>query len=186
MIVINKDVSVRPIFSTPIFHIKGKEEEVKDLKDWSIGWERKDTNREHSNRGGYHSTTSKDFNLIPNINILKNKLNFLPEHTFGNWWINIQRKGNYNVTHNHPGADLSFIWYVTDNYNSLVFVNYQNEMMRNRLHAAFKNNDLFEHKFTWDCNAGDLLVFPSDTLHYTKMHDFRTPRISISGNILMQ
>ena len=29
MIVINNDVSVRPIFSTPIFHIKGIEVEVK-------------------------------------------------------------------------------------------------------------------------------------------------------------
>ena len=31
MIVINKDVSVRPIFSTPIFHIKGKEEEALNI-----------------------------------------------------------------------------------------------------------------------------------------------------------
>ena len=182
-----QDVVLTNIFSTPVFHLTGKKEEVKGLKDWALKWERKDHNKEeYSNRGGYHSTNNQDYNSIPNVSILKNKLGFLPEHTLGNWWINIQRKGDYNVTHNHPRSDLSFIWYVTDNYNSLVFVNYQNEMMRNRLLSAFKTKDLFEYQFKWNCKAGDVLIFPSDTLHYTRMHDLRTPRISISGNLILK
>ena len=186
---------VTDIFSTPIYHIFAKKEDESDLehlRKWALNWEKQHKGVHKSNRmNGYHSTISKDFSTIPHFNRLITKIQSLPfeevKFTFLNWWINIQHRGDYNSPHNHPNSDLSFIWYLTDNYNSLIFDKLEYHMSRNRLYHAFKNsnNNPFNLEWTWKCGAGDLLIFPSDTLHHTTIHMHKKARICIAGNLLI-
>ena len=38
---------------------------------------------------------------------------------------------------------------------------------------------------TMNCNAGDLLIFPSDLVHCVKAHTEETSRISVSFNMFL-
>ena len=187
---------VTNIFSTPIYHITAKKEEesnIEHLRKWTLHWEKKYKGIEKSNRmNGYHSVPTTNFDVIPYYNLLVNKIQSLPlssgvQFTFLDWWINIQHRGDYNVSHNHPGSDLSFIWYLTNNYNSLVFCKPEYHMTRDNLYKAFKNmnNKPFDLEWTWQCSAGELLIFPSDLLHHTKIHMNKKARICIAGNLLI-
>ena len=191
------------IFTTPIWHIPVEKEEIpriEELRKWALELEKTDKGEIKSNRNNtFHSTTNFDWYSIPHYNLLIKKLEFLPKFIFiGGWWINIQHKGDYTTQHIHPGSDLSFIWYLTDNHNSLVFDHSDYAMTRTRLYEAFKkanNNQHTDHNplfpsrmyyhWNWNCKAGDILVFPSDTLHGTDPHNKKEPRISLAGNIIM-
>ena len=181
------------IFATPVWHIKVEKEDIpkiEELHEWALRLEKTDKGESRSNRNNcFHSTSNGDWNSIPHLNLLKEKLEFLPKFIFHKgWWINIQRNGGYNVAHTHPGSDLSFIWYLTDNYNSLVFNHSSYNMTRTRLYETFKkrnNNPFFWTHYNWNCSAGDILVFPSDTLHWTDSHNKTEPRISLAGNLAM-
>ena len=185
------EVKFRDIFSTPVYHIVSNKQDTSSIKkmcQWALEIEKEDKGIVVSNKiNGYHSTPSANYNTIPYIDLLQSKLNFLPQFGFINWWISIQHQGDYNVSHNHPDSDLSFIWYLTDNHNSLVFTNPVYEMSRSRLYVAFDKypNNPFNLNYTWDCKAGDILVFPSDLVHYTNVHKKKEPRVCLSGNISM-
>ena len=176
------------IFSTPIYHIQAEEKDYNDIESmrrWTLDWKKKDKGVQKTNKGGYHSTTNTDINVIPYVKLLRDKLSFLPKFYFQNWWISIQNKGDYNASHNHGGSDLSFIWYLTDNHSTLVFNKPEYGLTRQRLYLAFKNhkNNSFCTAWNWKCNAGDIVVFPSDTLHHTESYQGRGNRICIAGNI---
>ena len=179
------------IFGTPLWHIPREETDynvTETMKEWSLEWQKTDKGIKVSNQvNGYHSAGSENFNYLPCFYHLKDRLNFLPKFTFTSWWINIQNQGDYNASHNHPESDLSFIWYLTDNHNSLVFTKPDYEMTRRRLFMSFKNynNNPFMLTWNWKCSAGDILVFPSDTLHHTLTHEKKELRISIAGNLNM-
>ena len=185
------EVKFQNIFNTPIFHIVANKEDTSSIKkmyQWALAIEKRDKGITVSNKvNGYHSTINYDFKSIPELSLLQNNLSFLPQFGFASWWINTQHKGDYNVSHNHPDSDLSFIWYLTDNHNSLVFTNPVYEMSRSRLYVAFDKypNNPFNLNYTWDCKAGDILVFPSDLVHYTNVHKKKEPRVCLSGNISM-
>ena len=106
-------------------------------------------------------------------------LETLPRFQLSNWWININKKGDFNDYHTHPGSMLSAVWYITDNYRSIEF---QNPLLHNR------NNILDEMDWSMadviDCTAGDLLVFPSDLIHRVYPHTEDTLRISVSFNMV--
>ena len=105
------------IFETPIWYIE------KDLPEgvyeWALDMERNVKGTQLSNRGGYQS----EWLDIPNfkyLDHLRSMMVFLPEFHFSNMWVNINRKGDYNWRHTHPGSDLACIWYITENLNKLV------------------------------------------------------------------
>ena len=183
------------IFPTPIWHKRVEEEElpkIEELRQWALRLEKTDKGEVRSNRKNtFHSVATRDFSTLPHFDLLKKKLEFLPSFDFDGWWINVQRKGDYNIAHTHPNSDIAFIWYLTDNYKSLVFNQSSYEMTRTRLYQAYKKmNHLDEFNpfllnWRWKCNPGDLLVFPADLLHWTEPHTKRQPRICISGNLTM-
>ncbi len=99
--------------------------------------------------------------------------------------MNINKKGDYNLPHTHPGIDLACIWYITDNegllyledplVNTRVKLNYiiqqdpAGRLSRKRIFAS----------------AGDLLIFPGDIVHNVEEHILDTPRISVSFNMVL-
>jgi|TARA_R110002074_G_scaffold297339_1_gene468833 hypothetical protein len=76
-------------------------------------------------------------------------------------WINYSCKGNYNPPHAHSGA-ISGIIYLQNNKDETIFIN-----------NNYKHNG----------NKGDMLLFPSNTLHKVDIQKKDYERITFAFNI---
>jgi len=177
-------MTVQPIlFATPMWQFSAP---VPDgVKEWALGYKKANASVVISNRGGYQSRM-QNFNTFPYHEHVGNMMaQFTPFNEFAvvGWWLNINEKGNYNLTHTHPNTDLAAVWYITDNENALYF---EDPLIQNRSHLY--NNILAQFGQTankaLDCKAGDLIVFPSDVPHGVEEHKLDTPRISVAFNLL--
>ena len=128
-----------------------------------------------SNQGGYQSG-ELPLNDMPYKDHLLEQLDFFPKFLYDTYWVNINRKGNYNVTHTHPGCDFAVVWNITDNGKKLILKNPLNHTR----HNWQKNTD---DEKELDLKAGHITIFPSDVPHYVEPHDLDTPRISVAFNI---
>ena len=75
-------------------------------------------------------------------------------------WINYSYKGNFNPEHKHAG-DISGVIYL-ENIDETIFPN---------LDFKFKGN------------PGDMILFPSDTLHMVKQQEEEYERITFAFNL---
>lgn len=135
-----------------------------------------------SRKGGYQSKNSSDFSQIPSqfVEHIQKVFRDFPRFQFTNWWVNISNKGDYNTAHVHPGSDLSVIWYLTDNNNSLTI---HNPMSYSRSNLNIALPDINPDNISISAKAGDFLVFPGDVIHSVDQHELDTPRISLSLNM---
>tara|TARA_X000000368_G_C22648260_1_gene544037 strand:+ start:110 stop:598 length:489 start_codon:yes stop_codon:yes gene_type:complete len=148
--------------------------------EWVLEVQKKSPCVNKSNMGGYQSKDSLDWSPMKYSDHILNLLEFLPEFYFGSWWVNINKKGNYNNYHTHPSSDLSCVWYITDNFGSIDFQD-PSQHSRVSLYRSFNKFTNIKYK----CIAGDLLIFPSDLIHGVKPHTEDTPRISVSFNLIL-
>ena len=170
-------VTLHTIFPTPIWHIK--EELPRGAYNWALEIQKNNKSVRKSNVGGYQSNATLDWTaMVYKQHILK-CLETLPRFQLSNWWININKKGDFNDYHTHPGSMLSAVWYITDNFGAIEF---QNPLLHNREGILSEMGWGTAHKF--NCTAGDLLVFPSDLIHHVFPHTEDTLRISVSFNML--
>lgn len=111
-------------------------------------------------------------------------------------WANINRPGDSNQTHWHPGSYLSFVYYVDDGYGTstdradggeLVFVDPRMPFLRMRtpdLRYRSATGDLDEHE-TWVRPFSGLLIgFPSFVGHSVRPYNGSWTRISIAINMI--
>ena len=171
------------VFSTPIWHLRAEEKDkaiLPEMQQWALKYKRENAGVIRSNDGGYHSDYSIDFGKLLHFENLQERLSWLPHFYYTSWWININQKGDLNGKHTHPGCVLSGIWYITDNYEELVF-DHPLDHIRDDLNNMFPELYL---QHSWDCKAGDIILFPSDIVHCVKRHQVRSPRISIAFNII--
>ena len=174
----NNQQQIKPInlFPTPLWYIE------KDLPEgayeWALDIEKNVEGTVMSNRGGYQSNPLDIVNF-KYLDHIKYMTAFLPKFVFCSMWLNINRKGNYNIQHTHPESDLACIWYITDNLDKLII---EDPMYHSRdsLFAAFGNG---KGSRVIHAEAGSLLMFPSDVSHWVEDHEEDTPRISLSFNI---
>ena len=171
------------LFPTPYWYFN--EPLPEGVYEWCLDVKKNNPDSESkSNRGGYHSPVCSNFFPpdFPYTKHLQNTLQGLPLFKFDNWWINIQEKGDYNISHTHPGVDLSGIWYITDNNGTTIFENPQ-QHTRHFLYEKYDDKDIFGQTSIITANAGDIMIFPSDLLHHVKSHKLESTRISVSFNI---
>ena len=164
---------LQTIFETPLWIME--KELPEGVYDWALDIEKTVIGRERSNQGGYQSPIM-DIKKFPYYNHILGMLSFLPRIRLSGYWININRKGNLNMSHTHPGSDLTFVWYITDN-DKLVL---ENPMYHSR--CSLLQVKGIEPEFKPICKKGSLVIFPSDIPHWVEPHDLDTPRISISFN----
>ena len=168
------------LFETPLWHLN------KELPDgayeWALEYEKNNKAREKSNRGGYQS---ESFNIedIPFGDHISKCISFLPDHHFMDGWLNINRNTDHNVYHDHPGSELTFIWFITDNNGEL---NIRNPYSFSRHHMYLSLTGEPYNGMCPHCTAGDMLLFPSDVLHSVSATNKPEPRISISFNIIFK
>lgn len=100
-------------------------------------------------------------------------------------WININQKGHFNYSHDHPGSLFSAVYYVKGGADkgALEFktpiaphtYTISNEMVGNF-------NAFTGHAMVIPPVTGDLLIFPSWLLHRVNMSQAEEDRISIAFN----
>ena len=171
------------LFPTPYWYFRKPLPE--GTYEWCLDIKRNDNDTEvRSNVGGYHSPTCSNFFSpdFPYLEHLQNSLEGLPLFKFDNWWINIQEQGDYNISHTHPGVDLSGIWFITPNNGTTIFENPQ-QHTRHFINEKFDDKDIFAQTSIITADAGDIIIFPSDLVHHVKSHKLESPRISVSFNI---
>ena len=173
------------LFSTPLWHIKaedGDKKSIDELYKWVLDYQ-DDEGVTKSNRGGGQSSDSDNFDAIPHIDLLKKKLYHLGcGLKLQNWWVNVNKKGDYNERHTHPGSDLSLVWYFTDNNNSIQFFNQLNHT-RHSLPQSLHLDFNFNNVYNWECAAGDILIFPADVPHQVNTHNEDNLRICLAANL---
>ena len=178
---ISNDQLIYHLFKVPVWHLKNKKLPT-GIYDWCLEYKENNSSieRERSNRGGYQSLVSNNFNSFPYTDYIIKQLNFLPRFNLQSWWININNKGNYNITHIHPGSELSIVWHITDSDNSLVLED-PNDYSRNTLVNWLKEYEYSTYKL--DGKEGDIIVFPAYIPHHVEPHTENSPRISIAFNL---
>ena len=104
-------------------------------------------------------------------------------------WININKKGDYNLKHNHEdGSHYSGYLFlkVSKDSGNIVFES-PHAFTRHKLHQCY-NSPLCESLkyhtcMVFDAIPGEFFIFPSDLLHYVEESGSREDRISISFNV---
>ena len=126
----NNDKEVITLFTSPLWAVE--QELPIGAYEWALDFRKKNpSDVVKSNRGGYQSpntiihykNTGNDLVFdhtdgLPYYHHIRNSLNKIKgmeNFIMTDWWLNINEKGDYNLPHQHPGAALSLIWYITHN-----------------------------------------------------------------------
>ena len=124
-------------FAIPVYYqrIESGEKIVAGLIDLGRESERNRGFRSRSNRGGFQSELIDSGNEVVaefyrrvKVHIAGALMQLRPKSeldiVFGRPWININRKGNFNIDHVHPGAEFSCVYYlkVPQDSGNLVFL----------------------------------------------------------------
>lgn len=166
-----------------------------NLIDWIYSYQKNTDGVIHSNRGGWQSPSN--FYLNDTFSefadyILKNALVALTHYNLkfkmGNMWININRKGDYNMMHHHANSIISgVLWIKTpESCGSLMFTSPHSFTQHLLLHNV--NSDVAEEQnyyseYTFNPKEGTMILFPSDLLHGVEPNESDEDRISIAFNL---
>ena len=193
-------IDLEYLFSTPIWctnldlNNKKIEKSCKQIKKQNKG-------RILSNRGGWQSNDlyltnceeenfkelfnqifaivnaiSEKFGIHDDLELNKNSMQF---------WININKKDDYNIQHNHPRCFLSGVYYVKTPKNcGIIEFHHSNPIQKfwNQLYTKSDNPATFS-TITFQPEEGKLIVFPPWLEHTVAPNQNDSDRISIAFNI---
>ena len=163
------------IFPTPLWHIEGAPLQLIDeLYEGAYKFKELYPSENRSNAGGYQSPLFKWGSFHPQGIEYINKVvgDIFEDFKVKAWWYNISGKGDWNTPHTHPRSDYALVFYVTDSDGLLRFMN-PHQM---RMSAPDAHGSLYAKK-------GDIILFPSDLIHYVMPNPREEDRISISMNL---
>ena len=172
-----------PIFPTPLWVIKGARQELVD-ELYKGAYKCRDSieSNQLSNQGGYQSPSFSFDDFLPEARqyiIDKVSEIFNCRFKITSWWYNINQEGDWNSPHTHPENDIALVWYVTDNNKEL-------QLQNPYAHARYSLACVIGEKrmnVTVYGKQGDIVMFPSDQLHYVTPNLKKEDRISIAMNI---
>ena len=186
----------QPLFPTPLFEITGLEIDNEKLAKDIYDLQKKDEGVKdgYSNWGGWHSKTQVG-NEIDEIfkPLIDSFIKILPDLGFDPkitgvtnlvLWANINPKGSYNTTHNHPGCDISGVYYVKVPEGESGTLNFIDP----RPALTYGNNFIVERYVGGDSVprfpiVGNMYLFPSSLEHNVGTNLTEEDRISISFNL---
>ena len=150
-----------------------------------------------SNMGGWQSQpTYKDYNNILLSTVAdtvrtyfnNNVLDMSKEIVFEGLWMNINKKGDYNATHDHPNCHMAGVFWINSpvgggNFECQSPHSYTSgpEMMVYTSKFREKTNCYPDYWFT--PIEGNILIFPAHLNHKVTPHTFDEDRISASFNL---
>jgi len=182
-------MKIIPIFPSLVFHTQVSFDP--DVIDLILKLKETHESVSRSNVGGWQSDDVSSDPLMKSFITEINKQNTLPKIKLLNSWININDGGNFNMPHNHPESDYSFVWYLKTpkNCGKIVFQ-----------HPNDFNNDKFVRVVSKDISYGFnstqvyfldpietvCYFFPSYLTHWVEENKSGESRISISGNVTFE
>ena len=168
------------IFPTPVWHIEGAPLKLIDeLYQGAYRIKEKYKSVPKSNQGGYQTPTLEWEMFHPEgKEYINNVVGDMFKFKVESWWYNINGQGHWNTPHTHPEVNLALVLYVTDSDGLLTFMN-PHPMRLLDDHFYGGSGD----RVSINANKGDIVIFPSDLVHYVKPNPRKEDRISISMNL---
>tara|TARA_B100001996_G_scaffold344502_1_gene300309 strand:+ start:1031 stop:1615 length:585 start_codon:yes stop_codon:yes gene_type:complete len=154
-----------------------------------------------SNQGGWHSKpmySDPQFNtpicdaFTPVTNVFPNILPTLPfkppisRIESVSIWANINKKGDFNISHSHPACDMSGVYYVKvpkGDSGCLVFEDPRPAYVFGNRFFVDRYSDGNMHGVT--PKEGMMLLFPSSLMHSVLANKTDEDRISLSFNLVL-
>jgi len=197
------EINTIPIFPSLLSHIKCQDfDDIKtDLISWCYNYKNCNDSVQLSNIGGWQSINNFDwdkenftkYGKYISKNIGDSIGYFLSEEKCSKYfisgiWININGENDYNDLHDHPGADLAGVLWVSCPANSgkFIFENpnmYGQNNILNFSKEEIKSSLNYYHTFHFEPRDGEILIFPSNIRHCVRPNKSNQDRISISFNI---
>ena len=165
------------LFSTPLWHIEGAPQQlINELYQGAYRFKKSHPSENKSNKGGYQTPALewKDFHP-QGIDYIDKVVGDIFKFKVESWWYNINGQGHWNVPHIHAGSDLALVLYVTDSDGLLNLMDPNSR----RFASVVKHGDHIKV----NANKGDIIMFPSDLVHYVMPNQREEDRISISMNL---
>ena len=120
-----------------------------------------------------------------NLNIFLNKLKYKNvDYFITKSWVAYTDKGDHISAHDHGASHFSFVYYVLKNKNHSSITFYE-PSQRFYMPEATEWNEQNHQNLLINNEPGQLVIFPSSLKHGTQKTEEKSPRISISGDIIM-
>ena len=196
-----KNYQIYKLFPTPVFHfrVENYQKLNTELENYILNLRKKDEKgQKKSNAGGWHShnfdlnndNTAKKFAKIFEEFYKKVIINEMGWKYDSNkvkmdaMWSIINKKGSFNIQHNHANAYLSSAYYVRhpEKSGSIKFFD-PREQKNIRYPKIKKYTDLSAVIIEKDPKEGDLLIFPSYLYHSVGENLSEDDRIIVSFNV---
>lgn len=165
-----------------------------DLISWIYEYQKYDNDGVIiSNRGGWQShdnfyqqpTFINFYNYI--FSHIQKLIPYQGEYALGNMWLNINKKGNYNVPHSHPDSHFSGVFWIKtpDNCGSIRFFTprlFSRSRLLERTPEQIRDEFGMSQSWSFLPQEGTILLFPSDLEHEVMPSESDEDRISIAFN----
>ena len=163
------------LWTTPLWHIEGAPQQLIDeLYQGAYRFKKSHPSENKSNEGGYQTPAFEWKEFHPQgIEYIENVVGDIFKFKVESWWYNINGQGHWNSPHTHPNSDLALVLYLTDSDGLLNLMSPFSQRIIKRSGDHIKVN----------ANKGDILMFPSDLVHYVMPNQREEDRISISMNL---
>tara|TARA_Y100000114_G_C11762302_1_gene330524 strand:- start:160 stop:780 length:621 start_codon:yes stop_codon:yes gene_type:complete len=172
----------------------------KDLIDWIYDYKEKNPGiAKISNKKGWQSLSKEVFvdegfepfkdTIIQCMDQLSKEFCILRRLDLVQMWININGPFSYNVSHRHPGADLSGVLWIkqTPESGRFVFDNMDTGYRDAMLLCGMDIEHLKERKMPLEYvpqyENGTMLLFPAGFTHRVEINETTEDRISLSFNL---
>ncbi len=196
-----KNYKIYRLFPTPVFHfrVENYQELNSELENYILNLKKKDEKgTKKSNAGGWHShnfdinndNKAKKFAKIFEEfykKVIINKMGWKYDSNkvkMEAMWSIINKKGSFNIQHNHPNSYLSAAYYVRhpEKSGNIRFFD-PREQKNIRYPKIKKYTDLSAVIIEKDPKEGDLLIFPSYLYHSVGENLSEDDRIIVSFNV---
>ena len=195
-----KNYQLYKLFPSPVFHysLEDKKEFNIELKNYILNLkEKNEKGVKKSNQGGWHSPMFDILNdkLVKKFTIIfQNYVKESIEQIGWNYdsdrvkieamWSIINKKGDFNIQHNHPNAYLSAAYYVKCPVNSGNINFHEGSEAKLIRHPNIKKfTEMSAMKTSLEPKEGDLFVFPAYFYHDVGENLSNEDRIVISFNL---
>ena len=189
--------STRNIFPSivHVFDVNGFNEVQNQLIDYAYDLKKKEpVGVSISNQGGWQSSSfsvndENDvlhhflINCLAGFPVIDESYNIKIDA-----WVNINKPGDYNMKHFHPGVDLAGVLWVKvpKDSGNIIFDNptgFQTYTEVESYTKDFKDSNNYYHTYYFSPTEGRMLVFPSHLQHQVRENKSNEDRISVSFNI---
>ena len=196
-----KNYQIYKLFPTPVFHfrVENYQKLNTELENYILNLRKKDEKgQKKSNAGGWHShnfdlnndNTAKKFAKIFEEFYKKVIINEMGWKYDSNkvkmeaMWSIINKKGSFNIQHNHPNAYLSSAYYVRHPEKSGSIKFFDPREQKNIRYPKIKNyTDISAVITEITPKEGDLLIFPAYLYHSVGENLSEHDRIIVSFNV---